>query len=161
MSSGKRLLPATSAATSLSQSVIWWVRPTNIRLHDNQVLVAACAAAAAAPRPGGVVHPVFVFDSDSLTQRSRTAHVPRASLIRIRFLIEAVADLRTQLREKHGVHLIVRVGSPVKLLKQVWLVLTQADQHHLITVIVVTTNHQHRHRHHRHHFFIVIVIIAC
>ncbi len=102
----------------MAGAVLWWIRPTNLRLLDNNVLIAACAAAAAgAPRPGAV-YPLFVFD-DALLQRSRTAHLPRASMGRLQFLIDAVADMRAQLQEKYGVQLIVRVGSPSEHVLQV------------------------------------------
>jgi deoxyribodipyrimidine photolyase len=68
----------------------------DLRLQDNPALDAAARRAQA-------VVPLFVLD-DRL--------IPRAAPNRLRFLFEALADLRTALRERGG-ELIIRLGDPV------------------------------------------------
>jgi deoxyribodipyrimidine photo-lyase len=65
----------------------------DLRLHDNPALYQACARARQ-------VVPLFVCDPA----------IP-APLNRARFLAESLADLRQQLRERHG-DLVIRTGEP-------------------------------------------------
>eukprot|EP00808_Paulinella_micropora_P009105 g2302.t1 len=97
-------------------SVIWWVR-NDLRVHDNAVLTAAAKAAG----QGGAVLPVYVFDRLQIgpQARSRILQLPKQSVRRAQFTLDAVADLRRSLKEKLGVDLLVRVGTPATQLLDV------------------------------------------
>ena len=82
--------------------VIVWFRQ-DLRLHDNEALTEALSHAEE-------VIPVYVFDPRVL--RGQTLFgFPKTGAARIRFLIEAVAELRTAIRAL-GSELVVRVGRP-------------------------------------------------
>jgi deoxyribodipyrimidine photo-lyase len=70
----------------------------DLRLHDNPALDAAVTRAAE-------VLPFFVLDDRLVTG-------PRAAPGRVRFLVEALADLRSSLRGRGG-DLVIRRGDPV------------------------------------------------
>ena len=78
-----------------------WFKATDLRLRDHEPLAAAHRAFAR------VVH-LFVFDPvwHGVTPRAR---LPKCGHWRARFLLEAVADLRTSLRAR-GSELVVRCG---------------------------------------------------
>jgi deoxyribodipyrimidine photo-lyase len=78
----------------VSSSVVLFTR--DLRVHDNPLLAEAA-------RSGGTVVPLFVLDD---------ALLPPNAANRLRFLLEALADLRESLRER-GADLIVRRGDPV------------------------------------------------
>ncbi|MEU5884912.1 deoxyribodipyrimidine photo-lyase [Spirillospora sp. NPDC047279] len=70
----------------------------DLRVHDQPALAAACSAA-------GRVVPLFVLDDTLLTGRAGAPN-------RIRFLLDALADLRMSLRAR-GADLVIRRGDPV------------------------------------------------
>lgn len=78
-----------------------WFKPTDLRISDHEPLLTAHAGHST------VIH-LFVFDPASFGT-SRVAGVPRMGQHRGRFLLEAVADLRTRLRAR-GSELILRTG---------------------------------------------------
>ncbi|MDX6740339.1 deoxyribodipyrimidine photo-lyase [Actinocorallia sp. A-T 12471] len=80
----------------MNTSIMLFTR--DLRLHDNPALTAACAA--------GDVVPLFVADARILSG-------PMAAPNRLRFLADALADLREALRAK-GADLIVREGDPAQ-----------------------------------------------
>lgn len=112
-----------------------WFRQTDLRLHDNPALcrtvelslgvktkkqpVGAAAPSAAMPPSSGVL-PVFVFDttriygSDVRSELGCKKCGPR----RARFVLEAVADLRSNL-ERRGGGLVVAVGKPENVLADI------------------------------------------
>jgi deoxyribodipyrimidine photo-lyase len=83
--------------------VIHWFR-RDLRLRDNLGLEAALGS-------GQPVVPLFIFDPAILNS-------PRISPARVRFMLEALQALDTDLR-KFGSALLVRHGAPVKVLPQV------------------------------------------
>src|SRR6186713_1094090 len=85
----------------MNRSIAWFRQ--DLRLHDNEALLEAI-------RNVDEVLPVYVFD-----------HRPyRIGLVRARFLIESVADLRLSLR-RVGSDLIIRMGDPADVLYQLAL----------------------------------------
>lgn len=82
-------------------------RPTDLRLHDNYVLARAIAR-------GAPLLPLFCFDPRHFGS-SRHGN-PRQSSLRANFLIESVADLRANLKEKLGADLLVAIGEPEKII---------------------------------------------
>jgi deoxyribodipyrimidine photo-lyase len=107
---------------------IHWFRQTDLRLHDNPALcrtaelscgkatkklpVGASAASSSKPNPSGIV-PVFIFDTTRIygsNVRSKLGCL-KCGPRRAKFVLEAVADLRSNL-EKRGSGLIVAVGKP-------------------------------------------------
>ncbi|HTW01108.1 MAG TPA: deoxyribodipyrimidine photo-lyase [Streptosporangiaceae bacterium] len=81
---------------TLRQAIMLFTR--DLRLHDNPALTAALDRAAS-------VVPLFVLDDRLLTGGMAAPN-------RTRFLVEAVADLRSSLRQRGG-DLIIRRGDPV------------------------------------------------
>ncbi len=76
------------------KTAIWWIR-RDLRLGDNQALYAALQAASQ-------VLPLFILDDALLAS-------PRLSENRLRFLLEGLRQLDTDLRER-GSRLVVRSG---------------------------------------------------
>ncbi|MFC7095963.1 DASH family cryptochrome [Halobaculum marinum] len=87
-------------------TAVVWVR-RDLRLHDNEALVDACAADA--------VLPVYVFDPREYGDRAfggrDSFRFEKTGRHRARFRREAVADLRARLRER-GSELVVRHERP-------------------------------------------------
>jgi len=97
----------------MGDTTLWWVRH-DLRLHDNEALVAGAASEK--------LIPVYCFDprldgeesyggSDSFQFKKTGQH-------RLRFRHESVTTLREQLRE-HGSDLIVRHGTPEAVLPEI------------------------------------------
>jgi deoxyribodipyrimidine photo-lyase len=77
--------PSSLGARTPTTAIVWF-KPTDLRLADNEPLVAAHASASR------VLH-VFVFDP---VWHGRTAFgFPKCGHHRARFVLEAVADLRS------------------------------------------------------------------
>lgn len=87
-------------------SVLIWFR-NDLRLHDHRPLQAAL-------QEGALVIPVYVFDPRLFLPTA--LGMPKTGYHRTRFLVESVCDLRANLRAR-GSDLIVRVGNPGKILK--------------------------------------------
>lgn len=108
----------------MSTAIVWF-HSSDLRLHDHQPFATANAFTADRCKPHAQsknstpklneitnVLPVFVFDPQFLgVGRSRLAGFQKSGPRRAQFLIEAVEDLRTQLRAK-GSDLVIRVGDP-------------------------------------------------
>ncbi|MCY7360014.1 MAG: DASH family cryptochrome, partial [Rudanella sp.] len=88
--------------------ILYWFR-NDLRLHDNEGFSRAIQQA-------DEVLPVFVFDPRQFTELSSLGF-RKTGVFRANFLIESVADLRRNLRNR-GAHLIVRVGDPAKILAE-------------------------------------------
>jgi deoxyribodipyrimidine photo-lyase len=86
------------------QNIIFWFR-NDLRLHDNEALLKASKV--------GNIIPVYVFDERQFKQT--TLGFKRTGIFRAKFLLEAVEDLRNNLR-KIGSDLIIRVGNPEEIL---------------------------------------------
>jgi deoxyribodipyrimidine photo-lyase len=92
----------------MSEKVILvWFR-NDLRIHDNEILSEAV-------RKADKVLPVFIFDPFYF-KTSATGALKTGSF-RARFLVEAVSDLRTNLR-LFGAELIIRTGDPAIVLTQ-------------------------------------------
>ncbi len=86
------------------QNIIFWFR-NDLRLHDNEALLKATKA--------GNVIPVYVFDERQF--KDTALGFKRTGAFRAKFLLEAVEDLRNNLRQI-GSDLIIRVGKPEEIL---------------------------------------------
>ena len=113
-----------AAATAAPKRVVLWFR-NDLRLHDNECLAIAAAAAKV---PGTSVLPVFFLDPRLLAS-TRSGHRKLGSY-RALFLLQSLEDLRTSLRAK-GSDLLVLRERPEdglsRLLGPSSLVLTQAE----------------------------------
>ncbi len=89
-------------------TIIHWFR-NDLRLHDNAALYQACQDA-------HLVLPVFILDLASMATLP-DINVPRAGGHRMRFLLESLADLRHNLRQK-GSDLLIRTGDPRQVLAE-------------------------------------------
>ncbi|MCB0636821.1 MAG: DASH family cryptochrome [Lewinella sp.] len=85
---------------ALRRAIVWF--RLDLRLHDNEALTEALAAA-------DEIVPVYVFDDRTFRGRTRWFDFPKTGKYRAQFIIEAVEDLRDQLRQR-GNELIVRCG---------------------------------------------------
>jgi len=81
---------------------VLWFR-NDLRLHDNEALVEAIQKAK-------FILPVYVFDERIFYGRTKFG-LEKTGKFRTKFIIEAVADLRENLRKK-GSDLIIKIGKP-------------------------------------------------
>ena len=91
---------------STRAAIVWFRR--DLRLHDNEALTDAM-------KHGDEVLPVYIFDPREWQGTLPLTELPKVGPHRARFILEAVADLRENLR-KRGADLIVRVGYPEDVL---------------------------------------------
>ena len=89
------------------QNIIFWFR-NDLRLHDNEAFLEASKA--------GNVVPVYVFDTRYFEKNF--LGLKRTGIFRTKFLLEAVEDLRKNLRAK-GSDLIIRVGYAEEIIAQI------------------------------------------
>jgi deoxyribodipyrimidine photo-lyase len=87
---------------SLRRAIVWFRQ--DLRLHDNEAIANALKMA-------DEVLPVYVFDERLFKGRTRWFDFPKTGKFRTKFIIEAVEDLREQLRSC-GNELVVRIGKP-------------------------------------------------
>ena len=104
MSRVGKSLSTTAANKNLH---VHWFRVCDLRLHDNPALCETVSKA-----DGGGVLPIFCFDprifgNDARSNFGSLKCAPR----RAKFILESVADLRTQLEQK-GSGLVVAQGKP-------------------------------------------------
>ena len=85
----------------MARRIIYWFR-NDLRLKDNQALSAAVDSAAE-------IIPVYVFDPRQFEKTKLGFR--RTGALRARFLIESVAELRANIRQKGG-DLLIRTGTP-------------------------------------------------
>jgi deoxyribodipyrimidine photo-lyase len=90
----------------MATTAIVWFR-NDLRLHDNEALTLAVSKF-------DFVLPVYVFDERIFTGKTSLGFQKTAKF-RTKFLIEAVADLRQNLREK-GSDLLIFTGKPEEIL---------------------------------------------
>ncbi|CAM9472094.1 unnamed protein product, partial [Phaeothamnion confervicola] len=84
-----------------SSTVVVWYSSCDLRCHDHEGLISGATAAA--------VIPLFVIDpSETVGQLPTT----------VRFILQAISDLRSSLREK-GSDLVVRMGAAAEQLDQI------------------------------------------
>lgn len=89
------------------KTILVWFRK-DLRIHDNEILTEAV-------RKGGSILPVYCFDP---RQFELTAfNTSKTGLIRTKFLLESVADLRNSFRAAGG-DLIIRIGKPESILPE-------------------------------------------
>ncbi|QRR02318.1 deoxyribodipyrimidine photo-lyase [Dyadobacter sandarakinus] len=91
----------------MARRIIYWFR-NDLRLFDNEALRSAIDA-------GDEIIPVYVFDPRQF--ETTKLGFRRTGTLRTRFLMEAVEDLRRNIREKGG-DLMIRVGEPEKIVSQ-------------------------------------------
>src|ERR1700748_3161043 len=87
------------------KTILVWFR-NDLRVHDNEILLEAI-------RKADHVLPVYCFDPYYFTKTLSGA--PKTGNLRASCLIESVADLRHNLRER-GAELIIRCGHPAEVL---------------------------------------------
>lgn len=95
------------------KTILVWFR-NDLRIHDNEILLEAV-------RKADKVLPVYCFDP---TYFNTPSGCPQMASLRARFLLEAVADLRKNLRNIGG-GLIICTGNPAEVLPQL------AQQYHV------------------------------
>jgi deoxyribodipyrimidine photo-lyase len=89
---------------TLNRILVWY--RNDLRLHDHRPLSNAI-------KQGATVIPVYCFDPRSF--RETTFGFPKTGAFRAQFLLESVADLRSQL-QSIGSDLIIRQGQPEDIL---------------------------------------------
>ena len=84
----------------------------DLRVLDNAALLAASKEAR------GMVIPLYVFDDKQvgMTARSRQLCISKAMPLKVKFLLESVTDLRTQLQSLSS-NLLVRTGNTSEIVK--------------------------------------------
>lgn len=92
------------------KTILVWFR-NDLRIHDNEILLEAV-------RKADKVLPVYCFDPYYFQKNASGS--PKTGSIRARFLLEAVADLRKNLRALNS-ELIIRIGNPAEVLPQLAL----------------------------------------
>ncbi|TLV00541.1 deoxyribodipyrimidine photo-lyase [Dyadobacter luticola] len=91
----------------MAQRIIYWFR-NDLRLNDNEALFNAA-------HTGYEIVPVYVFDPRQF-ERTRLGF-RRTGALRAQCVLDAVADLRNNLRKK-GADLLIRIGEPEKIIAQ-------------------------------------------
>ena len=89
------------------KTILVWFRK-DLRIHDNEILTEAV-------RKGGSIIPVYCFDPRQFELTS--FNTSKTGLIRAKFLLESVADLRNSFRAAGG-DLIIRIGKPESILPE-------------------------------------------
>ena len=89
------------------KTILVWFRK-DLRIHDNEILTEAV-------RKGDFIVPVYCFDPRQFEITSFQTR--KTGLIRVRFLLECVADLQGSLKQLGG-DLIIRVGKPENILPE-------------------------------------------
>lgn len=87
------------------RAIVWFRQ--DLRLHDNEALLDALKSA-------DEVIPVYIFDERTFLGKTRFGF-PKTGSYRTKFIIEAIEDLRQNLKAL-GSDLIVRVGKPEEIL---------------------------------------------
>jgi deoxyribodipyrimidine photo-lyase len=90
------------------RAVVWF--RNDLRLHDNEALTDAM-------RNAEEVIPIYIFD-ERIFNGKTSFGFQKTGKFRCQFIIEAVRDLRENLR-KRGSNLIVRVGKPEEILFEI------------------------------------------
>ncbi|SDF18653.1 deoxyribodipyrimidine photo-lyase [Dyadobacter soli] len=88
----------------MARRIIYWFR-NDLRLKDNQALSAAAGSA-------DEIIPIYVFDPRQFEKTKLGFR--RTGALRARFLIESVAELRENIRQKGG-DLLIRTGKPEEI----------------------------------------------
>lgn len=88
----------------MARRIIYWFR-NDLRLKDNQALSAAVGSASE-------IIPVYVFDPRQFEKTKLGFR--RTGALRARFLIDSVAELRENIRQKGG-DLLIRTGKPEEI----------------------------------------------
>jgi len=89
----------------MEHTAVLWFR-NDLRLHDNEALIEALSKTK-------YVLPVYVFDERVFLGKTRFGF-EKTGKFRAKFIIEAVADLRENLRQR-GSDLIIRIGKPEEI----------------------------------------------
>ncbi len=89
-------------------AIVWFRR--DLRLHDNEALNDAM-------KQGDEILPVYIFDPREWQGTLPLTGLPKIGSHRARFILECVADLRNNLRDR-GADLIIRTGHPEEILPE-------------------------------------------
>lgn len=90
------------------KTILVWFR-NDLRIRDNEILLEAV-------RKADKVLPVYCFDPYYF-QKNESGN-SKTGILRTRFLIESVADLRNNIRNIGG-ELLIRVGNPAEIISQI------------------------------------------
>ena len=91
----------------MSTSIVWFRK--SLRLHDNPVLTEACEDS----RIEKII-PLFILDPNIVGK-----DYEKLGASRLRFLIESLQDLDSQLSSKYGSRLILLQGDPLSLFEKI------------------------------------------
>ncbi|MCF0072064.1 deoxyribodipyrimidine photo-lyase [Dyadobacter sp. CY261] len=91
----------------MARRIVYWFR-NDLRLKDNQALFSAVGSA-------DEIIPIYVFDPRQFEKTKLGFR--RTSALRAHFLIESVAELRQNIRQKGG-DLLIRTGTPESIVSQ-------------------------------------------
>ncbi|XP_024538727.1 blue-light photoreceptor PHR2 isoform X1 [Selaginella moellendorffii] len=105
--SGRRYGNPAAGAGMRRASIVWF--RNDLRVHDNEAL-------AAANKESLSVIPVYCFDPKDYGKSA--SGFDKTGPYRAKFLVECVANLRDNLRER-GSELVVRIGNPVEVLSTI------------------------------------------
>lgn len=107
----KKLIPCL---TMSDRTILVWFR-NDLRIHDNEILLEAV-------RKADKILPVYCFDPYYFNKN--ISGNPKTGSLRVRFLLESVADLRKNLQGIGG-ELIIRIGNPAEIIPQL------AEEYHV------------------------------
>lgn len=94
------------------RAAIVWFRQ-DLRLHDNEALTEAMEQAQE-------VLPVYIFDPRTFGAKTRKFGFPKTGSHRAKFILESVAELKSNLRSR-GNDLLIRIGKPEEILRDLTL----------------------------------------
>jgi deoxyribodipyrimidine photo-lyase len=89
------------------KTILVWFRK-DLRIHDNEILTEAV-------RKGDLIIPVYCFDPRHF--ELTPFNTSKTGIVRAKFLLESVADLRKSFQNVGG-DLIIRVGKPEVILPE-------------------------------------------
>lgn len=92
----------------VKDTVLVWFR-NDLRVHDNEILLSALERA-------DQILPVFVFDTTHFGINDISG-LRKTGVLRAKFLIESITDLKKSLQERGG-DLLVRVGLPEEIIPE-------------------------------------------
>lgn len=95
-------------AETVKKGIVWF--RNDLRLHDNEALNDALSHV-------HEVIPIYIFDERTFSGKTKYGF-PKTGAFRAKFIIESVANLRKNLRNR-GSELIVRVGKPEQIITEI------------------------------------------
>jgi deoxyribodipyrimidine photo-lyase len=93
----------------VKRAIVWFRQ--DLRLHDNEAITDALKQAEE-------IIPIFIFDERTFLGETRQFGFPKTGKYRAQFIIEAVEDLREQLKSL-GANLLIRIGRPEDIIAEI------------------------------------------